>query len=190
MKLNFRIFLTLIVISVNLAHALPKSNHGLDAYEWGKIDAIKNARLHSNMGNIYFDEKKYVSALKEYEVAFNLTADTNSSSTYLYNIAMCYIKMGMYKLAKNALIGAIERDCINMTYYSALVDCFIALGCEKTELNKHLGDYSTPYNRIIAGLIYLKTGYKMSAKAIFDEFVTQNPDMIITQDVKAILSSL
>ena len=166
------------------------SKRGLAGYEWGNISAVKNARGHSNMGNVYFKEGKYVAALKEYQIAYNLTSELPVSSTYLYNISRCFMKVNNYALAKNALLGAIEKECMNITYYKALVDCYILLGEDRQELSKYLSDYSNPYNRIVAGLIYLKTGDNLSAKIIFDEFISDNPDMLITNDIKAILRSL
>ncbi len=166
------------------------SLHGLDGFKENVIDATKNARLHSNMGNIYFGEKNYTGALKEYQIAYNLTSNTSESSTYLYNIARCFMKLQNYEAARRAVLGAIDKDCINLTYYETLVDCYIILKTSDQELKKHLKDNSNPYNRIIAGLIFLKTGQKTSAKAIFDEFINDNPDMIITQDIKAILRKL
>lgn len=174
----------------SISYADMDSLHGLDGFKEAKIDATKNARLHSNMGNIYFEEKNYIGALKEYQIAYNLTHDTNGSSTYLYNIARCFMKLGNYELAKNALLGAINKDCINLTYYETLVDCYITLNATDKELKKHLKDNTNPYNRIIAGLIYLKTGHKTNAKIIFDEFVNNNPDMIISEDIKLILNRM
>lgn len=189
MKFNFKILLILILFMTLNCLAL-KSNHGLDGYIEGEINAIKNARLHSNMGNIYFDEKNYVAALSEYKIAYNLTADTPSSSTYLYNIARCYMNLNNYKVAKNAILGAIQKDCLNMTYYDALCECYIQLNEAQKQIDIHIKESENPYNRIIAGLLYLKTGQKYSAKVIFDEFINTYPDMIITQDVKALLKKL
>ena len=166
-----------------------QSKRGLDGFEWNTIDAVKNARSHSNMGNIYFKEENYVSALKEYQIAYNLTKNTNSSSYYLYNMSKCFLKTGRFKLAQDALLNAISKDCMNITYYDALVDTYIALGEEENELQKYLADDSNPYNRIVAGLIYMKTGQTINAKILFDEFITKNPDMLITNDVKVLLKS-
>ena len=98
--------------------------------------------------------------------------------------------MGNYNLAKNVVEGAISKDCISMTYYEMLADCIVKLGNEEKELKKYISDSQNPYNRIVVGLVYLKTGKKMQAKATFDDFVYQYPDMIITQDVKAILERI
>ena len=167
-----------------------QSNHGLDGHEQNPIDATKNARSHSNMGNIYFSEDNLISAIKEYEIAYKLTYKSSSSSVYLYNLSRCYTKLNNFKQAKIYLDEAIKKDCLNMTYYKALVDCYINLNIEEKELKKCLNDSSNPYNRIIAGLIFLKTGKKQTAKNIFDEFVNKNPNMIITQDVKQILNQI
>ena len=167
-----------------------QSNHGMDGYVQGKIDATKNARLHSNMGNIYFDEKKYISALKEYEIAYNIAPNTQASGAYLNNIAKCYLALGNFRLAKNAIEGAIKKDCINMEYYQTLVDCYIKLGIAESELKKHIADNKNPYNRIVVGLIYLYTERKFQARATFDDFVVKYPDMIITDDVRSILRQM
>lgn len=181
------LFLSITTLPV---FALMKSNHGLDGFIEGEIDAAKNARLHSNMGNIYFDEKKYPAALKEYKIAYNLAHKSQAAGVYLYNIARCYFVLGEYNYSKNAILGAIKKDCMNITYYQLLVDCFIKLNTAETELQNHIKDTSNPYNRVIAGLIYLKTNRKIQARAIFDEFIVNNPDMLITQEVKAILRQM
>ena len=189
MKLNYKIFLLIYSLLIMSAYAM-KSNHGLDGYIENTIDAAKNARIHSNMGNIYFDEKKFISALKEYEIAYALTRNIPSSATYMYNIARCHMVLGNYKLAKELILGAIDKDCINMTYYEALCDCIIQLKQHKKEIEKYLSDTKNPYNKIVAGLLYFKTGQKTTAKLIFDDFVNEYPDMLITSDVKAMLNKM
>jgi len=167
-----------------------QSNHGLDGHVENVINATKNARNHSNMGNISFSEGNYISALKEYEIAYNLTSGTTASSTYLYNIARCYMKMEMYNLAKKALLGAIQKDCMNITYYQALCDCYIKLGVAQEEIVNYTQKTENPYNKIVVGLLYLKLGKKDIAKTVFDNFINENPKMLITSDVRAILQKL
>ena len=171
------------------SHAI-KSNHGMDGFVQNVIDATTNARTHSNMGNFYFNEGNLVSAIKEYEIAYKLSYQNSSSSVYLYNLARCYKELNNYEQAKIYIEEAIKKDCINMTYYKALADCYVALKIEQSELERCLNDYSNPYNRIIAGLILLKIGESSLAKNIFDEFVNNNPDMIISDDVRLILKGI
>lgn len=182
-------FLIISFLSCSFCFAI-ESKHGLDGFKINVIDAAKNAKDHSNMGNIYFEEGKYIAALKEYEIAYNLMPNSQMAGVYLYNISKCYIAINNYKLAKFAIEGAIKKDCINMTYYDLLAQCVVKLGIEKQEIEKYKKDVENPYNRIIIGLIYLKIGKKIQSKTIFDDFVCQNPDMIITQDVKVLLNSL
>ena len=166
------------------------SIRGLDGNIEAQIDATKNARLHSNMCNIYFSQKNYINALKEYEIAYNLAYNTQAGGSYLYNIARCYYALGNYSASKNAVLGSIKKDCINITYYQLLVDCYIKLNIAEEELKNYIKQTDNPYNRIVVGLIYLKTNRKMQAKATFDDFVATHPNMLITQDIKAILNKI
>jgi len=189
MKLKFKILIILIAF-LNVNFAFCASNFGVYTYQENVIDASKNAHFHNNLGNVYFEEKNYIGALAEYETAFNLSPNDNLSAYYLYNIAKCYMTLKRFELAKNALLGAIGKNCMNITYYSALVECFFELNIQKYELEKYLKDKTNPYNEIIAGLIYIKMNDKTSAKIILDEFITKNPNMLITPDVKNILGNL
>ena len=189
-KKTMKLFYSLIclILFTNILHAA--SLHGLDGREQLKIDVVKNARQHNNMGNIYFDEKNYNAAFLEYQIAYGLTKNTHAGAAYVYNMARCAMKFGNYKQAQHFIEQAINKDCINMTYYEALVDCYIAQNIVQKKLSHHIADTKNPYNRIVAGLIYLKTGQKIDAKIIFDEFINDNPDMIISDDVRQILKNL
>ena len=167
-----------------------KSNHGIDGFVQGEINAAKNARLHSNMGNIYFDEGKYISALKEYEIAYNLAYESQAGGVYLYNIARCYMELGNFNVAKKAIEGAIRKDCINITYYETLCECIFKLNIQEKELRKYIHDSSNPYNKIMVGLIYKNSGRAMQARAVFDDFIVQYPDMLIAEDVKLLLRQM
>lgn len=184
------VILIAFFLFINVQYCNAGTNYGVSTYQENVIDASNNARHHNNLGNIYFQEKNYIAALKEYEIAFNLSYKNNLSATYLYNIARCYMTLNRYDLAQNALLGVIKKDCMKITYYEALVDCFINLKTQQKELEKYSKDASNPYNKIIVGLIYLKTNNKRSAKIVFDEFVSSNPDMLISNDVRKILNSL
>ena len=163
---------------------------GVESTQNNVLDASKNAKSHSNMGNIYFEEKNYVAAIKEYEIAFNLAPNTRLASTYLYNISRCYMVIQRYDLAYKALLGAISKDYMNITYYNALADCAIALGNIQNEIKKLNTDTKNPYNKITVGMIYLKTGKIREAKTIFDDFIAKNPDNIMSDDIKTILKNL
>ena len=189
MKLACKIFLLIFCLSSLNAYAMV-SKRGLDATEVQKIDAVKNARLHSNMGNIYFEEKKYIAALKEYEIAYMISEDTQAAGTYLYNIARCFMQIGNYELALNAIKGAIEKDCMNLVYYQTLVNCYYGLGNPLDRIEEHLKDTNNPYNRVIIGLIYLRTGQRSAGIGVFDEFINDYPDMLISDDIRFLLDRI
>jgi lipopolysaccharide biosynthesis regulator YciM len=187
MKLFYSLVCLILLTNIVFAET---SIRGLDGYQDYKIDAVKNARIHNNLGNIYFDENNYNAALGEYKIAYDLTKNTKASSVYLYNMARCMIETGNYKTAQNMLEDIIQKGCVNITYYETLVDCYIKQNIHQEKLKKYLSNEKNPYNRIIAGLIYLKSDQKTNAKIIFDEFINDNPDMIISEDIRRILRSI
>ena len=134
MKLFYSLICIILFTNVSIAASI----RGLDGYQNYTIDAAKNARSHSNLGNIYFDEKNYNAAFMEYNIAYDLTKDTHASAPYIYNMARCMIRTGNWSYAKYLVEQAIKNDCINMVYYDTLVDCYIALKTDKKELQKHM----------------------------------------------------
>ena len=185
------IYILLSTVILLTSYTLADSSlRGLKGYEENVIDATKNARLHSNMGNIYFDEKNYTAALKEYQIAYNLNPNDPSSSVYLYNIARCFINLGAPSIAITPLKGAINKNYTNLIYYETLADCFVKTNTAKKELKNYLKNTKNPYNKIMAGFIYLKMGDKITARTIFDDFINEYPKMIVVQDIKTLIKKL
>jgi intraflagellar transport protein 88 len=60
-------------------------------------------RLRLNMGNIYYQQKKYTLAIKNYRMALDQIPDSHRTLRYriLQNIAMVHVKMGQYNEAIN-----------------------------------------------------------------------------------------
>ncbi len=191
-KLNFKIIIFFVVplFIVYENFSLSTYAEGLKAFEEITIDATKNATLHNNMGNIYFDEKNYFGALEEYKIAYQLNPKGQIGAVYLYNIARCYIIFNKIEEAKNLIEQAIFNDCMNLVYYDFLAQCYSELGIKKSEFNKLLNDEINPYNKILAGLIYLKRDEKLKAKAVFENFIKEYPSMEITQDIESLLNRL
>ena len=185
-NLLFKVFLLCLLLTSNAYCNL----RGLEGFVHNEIDATKNARLHSSMGNIYFSEKNYISALKEYEIAYSLVKNTLMGSSYLYNMSMCYTKLKQYKKAQELLIKAIEKDSINLTYYKALVQNYKLQNTLNSELIKYEKDKTNFYNEIIIGLIYVELNKKNHAIMIFENFINKNPDMLITPDIEKELQKL
>ena len=163
---------------------------GVNSYSYVPINASNNARGHNNMGNIYFKEENYVAALKEYEIAYNLEPYGKYGAVYLYNIARCFMISNKYKEAKKAIQGCIKKDYMNITYYNALADIIALEKNSQNEIKKYLQDKTNPYNRVLVGLIYIKTNKIKQARTILDEFVANNPNLIMTEDIKTILKNI
>lgn len=163
---------------------------GVNSYSYVPINASNNARGHNNMGNIYFKEENYIAALKEYEIAYNLEPNGKYGAIYLYNIAKCFMVSKRYAAAKKAIEGCIKKDYMNIAYYNSLADIIVLQGNSNAEIKKYLQDTKNPYNRVLVGLIYIKTKKIAQARTILDEFVANNPNLIMTDDIKTILKNI
>ena len=94
--------------------------------------------------------------------------------------------MWAQKCFEQALLG----DCMNFVYYKNLVNVYEARGILNSKVTYHLSQKDkNPYSAIILGLIYLKQNKIGAAVTILDDFCVQNPDLIITSDVKRLLAN-
>ena len=61
----------------------------------------------------------------------------------------------------------------------------------KNELKKYQKDSAkNPFSNIVIALIYVKQGKIRNAQIILDDFMTENPDLIINSSLKSYLKSL
>lgn len=125
--LTFYVFYNL----ANLYHANGLYKESLNSY----TIIVKNkqypqaSRLRVNMGNIYFEQKKYPLAIKMYNMAFDGTAQENKEMKMKIkkNIALCYVKLGAFGKGIEAYEDIINDNpefdvCFN------LIVCVYALG--------------------------------------------------------------
>lgn len=58
----------------------------------------QSCRLRVNMGNIYFEQKKYSNAIKMYRMALDQISPTAKEIRYkiMRNIGLAFVKMGQY----------------------------------------------------------------------------------------------
>ncbi len=161
------------------------------------IDAQRNAKEHNNQGTIYLREGDYLAAIKEFKIAIGINPNAQSTSVYYNNLGRTYMKI--YEYNKNRLIAkwaqdcfehAILGDCMNMVYYNNLVESYAAQGILDSRAQYLLKRVEkNPYNKIIIGLIYLRQNKIGAAITMLDDFCTNNPDLIITNDVKKIIKA-
>jgi len=169
------------------------------------VDAQKNANWHNKRGTNYFREQDYFAALKEFKLAIALNPNSQSTAVYYNNLGKVYLVFGeiqrgrnltradadFSKMAESCFEKAIQLDCMKFEYYKNLVRCYELLGISAQRrdfLLKNLG--VNPFNAIIIGIIYAKEGKIIPARGILEQFAVQNPDLIITNDVKKFLALL
>lgn len=81
-------------------------------------------KAHYNLGNIYFKEKKYVSAINEYKAAIKTKKDF---PYYYYNLGCAHLELSEYKEAKAAFEKAIKLKAEPEFYYN------LAYACDKLD---------------------------------------------------------
>lgn len=161
------------------------------------VDAQKNAQMHNNRGTLYMKERDYLAAIKEFKIAIAVNPRKQSTATYYNNLGCAYMEIakiqGTHNVSKKngdfaqyaqmSFESAITQDCMNLSYYQNLVDSFYLQGT----LSKNLAKYKKskkPFDKIIVGLIYEKLGKKSTARTLFDDFITENPDLIISKNLR------
>lgn len=165
--------------------------------EISTIDATRNAKQHNNQGVIFMKEGDLEAAMKEFKIAIALNPNVQATSVYYNNLGQVYMRM--YALNNNKLFPmwaqkcfeqALLGDCMNFVYYKNLVNVYEARGILNSKVTYHLSQKDkNPYSAIILGLIYLKQSKIGAAVTILDDFCVQNPDLIITSDVKRLLAN-
>lgn len=159
------------------------------------VDAARNAKEHNNQGVIYMREGDYLAAIKEFKIAIGINPNVQSTSVYYNNLGQAYMKI--YAINKHRLLPlwaqscfeqALKGDCMNITYYKNLISAFEARGNMSQKAAYYLARKDeNPYYVIITGLIYLKQNKIGTAVTMLDAFCSENPDLIITDDIKRIL---
>ncbi|KAL3692828.1 hypothetical protein R1sor_006479 [Riccia sorocarpa] len=95
----------------------------------------QSSRLRVNMGNIYYEQKKYTLAVKMYRMALDQTPNTHKDIQYriMRNIGNALLRLGRYQDAAQSYEAVIEIKVDHQTCYN-LVVCYYVLGqLEKTK---------------------------------------------------------
>lgn len=169
------------------------------------VDAMKNANQHNRRGVNYFREQDYFAALKEFKIAIAINPNSQSTAVYYNNLGKVYLIFGKIQreknltradadfseMAKTCFERAIMQDCMKFEYYKNLVESYELLGItaqRKDFLMKNLN--INPFNAIVVAIIFEKQGKYAPAIMLLDDFVSKNPSLIITNDVKKFLNTL
>jgi intraflagellar transport protein 88 len=130
--LTFYVFYNL----ANMYHGNQMYQEALNSY----TIIVKNkqypqaSRLRVNMGNIYFEQKKYPLAIKMYNMALDSTMPQNKEMRLKIkkNIGLCYLKLGAYGRAIETYED-IMNDTAEFDVAFNLIVCIYALG-DKTKM--------------------------------------------------------
>ncbi|KAI9209698.1 uncharacterized protein BJ171DRAFT_484804 [Polychytrium aggregatum] len=89
----------------------------------------QSGRLRVNMGNIYFEQKKYSQAVKMYRMALDQIPNTNKDIRLkiMRNIGNAFVKMGQFQDAITSFEAIMEGNPDFHTGFN-LVLCYFALG--------------------------------------------------------------
>jgi tetratricopeptide (TPR) repeat protein len=154
------------------------------------IDAEKNAYEHNNLGIMYVEEKDYYAAIQEFKIAISLNPKTQATAIYFNNLGKVYITIGYLDLALDCFQNAITQYNLNFEYYKNLVECYRTLNQIQTKLDEYKLKQNTPYDKIILGLLYEQAGDIRKAIFVLDEFVSAEPNLLITPAVKGYIQDL
>ncbi|MDE6139183.1 MAG: hypothetical protein K2F57_06905 [Candidatus Gastranaerophilales bacterium] len=155
------------------------------------IDPVKNAFEHNNMGIIYMEEKCYYAAIQEFKMAISLNPKTQATAVYFNNLGKVYMIIGYPEMALDCFQNAVVQYNLNFEFYKNLVDCYEKLNqiSEKLEFYKNSSN-SNPFDKIMLGLLYAKTGNMKKAIIVLDEFAMSEPNLMITPAVKQYIQQL
>ncbi len=160
------------------------------------IDAQNNAQMHNNQGVSYMRERDYLAAIKEFKIAIAINPKTQASATYYNNLGCAYLEIAKFQsshanmkkegnfanFAQVSFEDAIKQDAMNLSFYKNLVESFYYQGT----LNKSYLKYresKNEFDKIIVGFIFQKQGRTDAAKTIFDEFASDNPNLLISKSL-------
>ena len=155
------------------------------------IDVAKNAAMHNNIGLERLQDGYYDMALAEFLLAIELNPKSKACAVYYNNIGETYMKLGMYANAQVAYENAIKIMPLTFLYYQNVVKSYKMQGLLKTKIQQYkvMEDRNSLY-KVMLGLCYVENGDLRQGIIKLDEFVMQEPYLVITSGVKKYLKEL
>lgn len=179
MKKLVLLFLVICLTSFSIATAKDKEYVGLST-----INPEKNAYIHNNLGLGYLNMGQYGAAIQEFKIAISLNPDTQATSIYFNNLGETYLKLSYYNSALDCFERAIQRYPLNFKYYLNLVTAYQMQGVLDSKLKQLTRYKKSPLDDITIGLIYIAKGQTNRGITILDNFVMNEPKLLITDGVK------
>ena len=154
-----------------------------------EIDATKNSVFHNALGLRYLQEHCYYAAAQEFKIAISLNPNSQSAAISYNNLGKAYMQLGFAEQAQDCFERAIKLYGLNFDYYKNLAECYTALKKGKQKIEEYKKD-KNPLNKIMVGLLYIYSGNKRAGMITLDSFCMSEPDLIITEGVRAYLREL
>ena len=196
MKLFYKIIIAILLILIQV----PCFADLHKASVYAPIDAKNNAQKHNNLGAMYFKEKDYFAAIKEYRIAIGINPDAQTTASYFNNLGKVYLVLGeiqvrnnmptrptenFSKMAEASFEEAILKDCMKFEYYQNLIKSYELTGSLESKKQYFLANKDkNPFNVIPAAIILKQQGNSDYANMLLDDFISENPNIIITKDLK------
>ena len=153
------------------------------------IDAGKDAYFHNNVGLNYLRDRIYYAAIQEFKIAIQLSPNTQSTAVFKSNLGETYMYIGYPEMARVCFEDAIVAYGLNLKYYINLADCYESLNIVQTKIEEYKASKNV-YDKIMLGLLYIKTGEKRKGVIVLDDFCMSEPDLLITPAVRQYLKDI
>ena len=92
-------------------------------------------------------------------------------------------------MARVCFEDSIKLYGLNLKYYMNLADCYEKLGITKTKIAEYKTSDSI-YDKIMLGMLYIKTGETRRGVILLDEICQSNPELLITPAIRAYLKEV
>ena len=147
------------------------------------IDAEKDAYYHNNIGLNYLRDRIYYAAIQEFKIAIQLSPDTQATAVYKSNLGETYMFIGYPDMARVCFEDALKLYGLNFKYYLNLADCYTQLNIVQSKIAEYKNSANL-YDKIMLGVLYIKSGEKRRGVFILDEVCMTEPDLLITPAIK------
>lgn len=153
------------------------------------IDAEKDAFYHNNVGLNYLKDRIYYAAIQEFKIAIQLSPSTQATAIFKTNLGETYNYIGYPDMARVCFEDALLLYGLNFKYYINLADCYAQLGIINTKINQYAKS-KNPYDKIMLGLLYIKSNEINKGIITLDDFCNDEPDLLITPAVRQYLKEV
>ena len=153
------------------------------------INAEKDAYFHNNVGLNYLRDRIYYAAIQEFKIAIQLSPNTQATAVFQENLGETYMFIGYPDMARICFEDALKLYGLNFKYYLNLADCYVRLNIVQSKISEYkVSDYI--YDKIMLGLLYIKSGEVRRGVIILDDVCMTEPDLLITPAIRQYINQI